>query len=452
MNAEEIPLDQVQAWVLPGLPGTQQTFAFCELGQVSDPGALLRSLHLTTTAQAREGGVEIGLGLGKDLCARLGLDLEFGFADAAFTTGMPARGAKLGDPDPGTWRVGAPDHPADAVVVFAQRALDVQEGAGSATTNAFLDLVKDQGGSAVVVEAGVLQGRREHFGFSDGLSQPRLLGVNEQNQTVVDALPPENGRAAHPVDSEGQPMIQPGEFLFGSLAESLSGDPPEISIVGDGPMAALGRGSTHTVVRLLQQDVAGFRVFVAEQARQHDVDAGWLASRIVGRWPSGAPIELHPDQDPGESEATNAFNFGPGSPGVCPIGAHIRKVNPRQATEDDSLNRRRLLRRGIPYGPAWRDDDSGMQSEERGLVFVAHTTSISDHFEFVAHDWVRSPSRPVPGSGIDLLIAPDQQRSMTITRPNGQAFVITANHPFVTCRGGGYFWTPAVDRSGHARV
>jgi len=40
-----------------------------------------------------------------------------------------------------------------------------------------------------------------------------------------------------------------------------------------------------------------FHKFVTDQAAENNMSADLLGSRIIGRWKSGAPIDITPDQD-----------------------------------------------------------------------------------------------------------------------------------------------------------
>ena len=40
-----------------------------------------------------------------------------------------------------------------------------------------------------------------------------------------------------------------------------------------------------------------FNKFVADQAAENNMNADLLGARIIGRWKSGAPIDLSPTQD-----------------------------------------------------------------------------------------------------------------------------------------------------------
>jgi hypothetical protein len=51
------------------------------------------------------------------------------------------------------------------------------------------------------------------------------------------------------------------------------------------------------VFRRFEQKVPEFTAFVAQQAAALGMDSELLASRMVGRWRSGAPLELTPLQD-----------------------------------------------------------------------------------------------------------------------------------------------------------
>ena len=76
----------------------------------------------------------------------------------------------------------------------------------------------------------------------------------------------------------------------------------------------------------------------------------------------------------------------------CPLGAHIRRANPRDATGffDGRLsNRHRIVRRGRAYGPplaaaASLEDDGA----DRGLVFVCFQADIWRQFETIQALWI----------------------------------------------------------------
>src|SRR5262249_53702580 len=72
-------------------------------------------------------------------------------------------------------------------------------------------------------------------------------------------------------------------------------------------------------------------------------------------------------------------------------------------TNEDDTQTHRILRRGIPFGPAsdstpgypirdGRDERPGDKelTSGRGLVFLAYQTSIVDRFEFIIQKWVNN--------------------------------------------------------------
>lgn len=105
-----------------------------------------------------------------------------------------------------------------------------------------------------------------------------------------------------------------------------------------------------------------------------------LGARMVGRWKSGAPVDLSPTADDPTLgvDPTRNNNFDYNHPlsliitdqSHCPFSAHIRKTRPR----GDELNLNILnqgVRGGIPFGPEVTSSEtsSGTTSQNRGLAF-----------------------------------------------------------------------------------
>ena len=231
------------------------------------------------------------------------------------------------------------------------------------------------------------------------------------------------------------------------------------------------------VFRRLQQNVAGFTRFVKEAASTiPGMTPDRLGALLVGRWKSGAPVLRAGDNDLpalGISPlANNDFLFTANSPPpvflpgvqppkpfpeapadahglICPHAAHIRKVNPRDQDSDlgdqfDTLTRR-ILRRGIPYGPPIHDPatDDGV---DRGLHFLCYQTSIEQQFETVQLDWANSPNKPTVG-GHDVIIGQtsDQRRAFELLTDGGASTQnLTTPTQWVTPTGGGYFFAPSI--------
>ena len=105
--------------------------------------------------------------------------------------------------------------------------------------------------------------------------------------------------------------------------------------------ADLGRNGSYLVFRQLRQDVAGFWRFVdaatrrARREQRPERARVRLAAKMVGRWPSGAPLTLSPDaDDPALAEANDfAYHEHDRRGTRCPIGSHIRRTNPRDSLD-----------------------------------------------------------------------------------------------------------------------
>jgi hypothetical protein len=137
---------------------------------------------------------------------------------------------------------------------------------------------------------------------------------------------------------------------------------------------------------------------------------------------------------------------------ICPASAHIRKVNPRggyteQGGLEDTLTRR-ILRRGIPYGPKLDDPlaaDEQERNVDRGLHFLCYQTSIVDQFEFLTRMWINSPSAP-RGGGMDLLVGqrPGQPRTCYLRLGSTGPIVLETTERFVIPTGGEYLFVPSI--------
>lgn len=243
----------------------------------------------------------------------------------------------------------------------------------------------------------------EHFGFADPISQPPIEGTDE---------PWYPGDGVQEKDWTWRPL-KPGEFLLGYEDE-----------VGPGGTQApdpfeLRRNGTYMVFRKLYQDVAAFRRYLATAAKslyasddQNHQDL--VAAKMMGRWRSGCPLALSPDKDDlaiaADPERRNNFNYADDEGGLrCPLGAHVRRVNPRAThmKRETAVRRRRLIRRGVEYGPHLQDGALEDDGVDRGLVQLIIQADIERQFEFVQKEWMHGgefmgldPSEQDPITGL----------------------------------------------------
>jgi Dyp-type peroxidase family len=277
---------------------------------------------------------------------------------------------------------------------------------------------------------------REHFGFADGFAQPHIVGA------------PAGRRPPRSTTSPGSRPLPPGEFLLGY--RDLDGALPA------GPPGALGRNGTYMVYRELDQDVAGFRRFLRHQSDACGLSEELLAAKIVGRWRNGTPLAVSPDKadlPKGRGDARlDDFGYADDPHGFrCPLGAHIRRANPRDAAGLglEVTRRHRMIRRGMPYGPRLADGVLVDDGEERGLAFICLVASIERQYELVLEQWCNDGNAFGLGTEADLVLGRGYPGKMTIqgtppvfvTRSAGQAGALS---PFVTTRGGEYFYMPGV--------
>ena len=301
----------------------------------------------------------------------------------------------------------------------------------------------------------MLPADKEHFGFHDGIAQPRISGLAAERR--------------------GRPMgatIPAGEVLLGypnaygviPVSPTVRGESPAVPVGHD-----FGRNGSYVVIRQLRQDVKGFWRYVDASAQSDPDRRKWLAAKMVGRWPNGTPLVQHPDREPEtfDPKTANAFFYRDDLAGDrCPIGSHIRRSNPRDGAFPDTeasllvADRHRLLRRGRAYGPPVAEsfDPADIlkapdDPADRGLHFICFNTDLARQFEFVQSTWLNnmkfdglySEPDPVAAPRPDPAHATHDEEIGTFTVQQCPVRRRFSNLPqFVTMLGGAYLFMPGL--------
>ncbi len=330
--------------------------------------------------------------------------------------------------------------------------------------------------------------RPEPFGFADGISQPRLdwhrdLAVKRKTLMefsnvlalgeVVLGYPNEYGLYTD------RPLLNPAIDVRAKILLPAEDVPYRRD---------LGRNGSYLVLRDLQQDVGTFWRYLDKEAGGVAERRAALATAMVGRTPDGVPLMPRvsspiagiPATDPGEL-AHNQFTYAADPDGVqCPLGAHIRRANPRTADlpggRQGWVNRllralgfkrdgvrtdlvastrfHRLLRRGRKYGSLVTPEEAirlDPTDKGHGLHFACLVANISRQFEFVQNAWMTSvkfngfadESDPLIGNRLSTPGCPITNR-FSIPQKGRPPHRLEEMPRFVTVTGGAYFFLPGI--------
>ncbi len=376
-----------------------------------------------------------------------------------FVEGMTARALKLGDIGPSApqnWPApfNEPRRIHLIATIYADEAAqldDVQQRALS-DERAWRQLGTREGCS--------FPGDRVHFGYRDNIMQPRFEGVHDPKR-----------------HADGQPKAPLGTVLLGhpTNLEGLQWKVPQPVV--------LGRNGTFNAFRVLKQDVVGFEEYLDRAAtdllehpqvdellppgaeaqigermsiqglsiqgpERHGALREIVAANLCGRWRDGTPLALSADApDPKVSDS----NFDYVGESRCPYGAHIRRCNPRggQIVQRVANNSRRLVRRGVPYGPLYDPTkrDSDKPEAERGLLGNFIGASLGAQFEALSCDWLNLGLQDprITGSNDPVAGANDPVTSwFDLPLKSGSTIRLRGLPRFVWTRGGAYTFLPSI--------
>lgn len=256
----------------------------------------------------------------------------------------------------------------------------------------------------------------EHFGYVDGRSQPLFLKEDIESQKRT----------------EGIDQYDPSTPLSSVLVK----DPNS------------GKGSqsygSYFVFRKLEQDVKGFKAAeeqLAEVLKLEDEEAERAGALVVGRFEDGTPVTLQSGEGM-HNPVFNNFNYQNDKNGSkCPFQGHIRKVNPREQSQEEGGHR--IARRGITYGE--REDLDIHPENGVGLLFMCFQSDIAKQFEHL-----QKMANATTG-GLDPIIGqtgnkktPLQQQWPPDWAGEGRKTKAFNFQGFVTLKGGEYFFAPSI--------
>lgn len=350
-----------------------------------------------------------------------------------FTEGMvqPQRSRLLGDIDwnaPKAWRWGVQDDIHGVLMCFAQQRAEVEQMLDDAlqASNGLREVTR--------IYAQLPEDGKEPFGFADGISQPVIEGTYRDQ-----ALVSKRERQLH--------AIAAGEFILGypdgsgQLPRSPACSP---AMPGSDRLAPhclrpelrdFGRNGSFLVIRQLAQDVEAFKAYVEAHSRE-GLDVG---EKMLGRTREGDSLTLD-----ASAQGVNDFDYLEDRKGQgCPIGAHVRRSNPRSTVHDRSdeaalkvSNRHRILRRGRVYENA---------DGEVGLLFLCLNASISRQFEFIQASWSNDPFFQGLAGEVDPISGTARGNAGVFTIPaSPYRHKLQSVPQWVTLKGGAYFFLPGM--------
>jgi deferrochelatase/peroxidase EfeB len=364
----------------------------------------------------------------------------------AFMAGAAARAELVGDTGanaPRNWVGGfgtGSDHVLLTLHAISPQAMTTYSGVLSellAEDAAFQEIWRGDGMALMEMQGGkAVPTTKVHFGYTDGISMTTIRGGPER------------------YTRDHQRPCEPWLFVLLDKAENYVLPEPK----------ELARNGSFAVFKMIRTEVVAFENFL--QSNKNRIDPELLAAKMCGRWRNGVPLMLSPDTDkpPGgiSPEQLNDFDYvnadGSGDPKglLCPVGAHMRRINPRgqpvvgQGRPGGSNNTHRLIRRGMPYGPIY-DPTKPYDGIERGLLGYFINSSIENQYEFVLSQWVNDAefagSVRLPPKSRDPIIGtqnPDESVFVIPQASGAPPIKITGFSSFTTTKAAAYCFLPSI--------
>ena len=498
-NASEVTFDDIQGLVSCGYGTLTETcFMLLNIKDVDSAKEWIKTTSFSSAGKEKSQVKALQIAFSVEGLRVLGLreSLIEEFSDE-FIVGMSgdeSRSRRLGDVDanaPDNWRWGgqAKQVPHVLLLLYAKenKIESWRKKVVDKTFNKAFQLMSQLPTLHITDDNGKTI---EPFGFRDGISQPAIDWESKQSTDshkraqysnllapgeVVLGYPNEYGRYTR------RPLLDPkSDRLAEGLPNAL--DEPELK--------DFARNGTYLVLRQLGQDVPGFWQFIDQQVGGDSKTRENLAAAMVGRKRNligkgkvkdTLLVPLDNEEIPG-TVSDNNFTYKQDSQGVrCPIGAHIRRTNPRNgdlpagggsgfisrlikllgfgSTRDDedliaSTRFHRILRRGRAYGSLLKPDDAVKPDapvEERGLQFICLVANISRQFEFVQNAWsmsskfagLQNERDPLLGHR-EPLMSGENTDQFNLPDSDGPVQKVCHIPQFITVHGGGYFFMPGL--------
>lgn len=380
------------------------------------------------------------------------------------------------------------DEPVEDLEAQTQWLRDLCDEVGGVrilTTNGRAGDQEFQAATAIFTEIegiGKIPTPQEHFGFADGIGDPIFEGQLQPEEEAKSVI----GRGKWMSPETGWQPLATGEFILGHPDESQELPPTAAP-------DEFTRNGSFMVYRKLHENVGSYRSYFASEAEKFakvmnistEQAEVTLQAKAVGRWPDGVPLAKHPTYDGWQSfrdeiglsakdpvEAGKAmlryrasadiidFKYGDDIKGYkCPNGAHLRRMNTRDyldpLNDPDGKNpnaktqlnkRRRILRRGLPYGPS--ELGAGNDDTEQGIAFMVICANIFRQFEFVQQQWIQYGLDFNQGNNTCPMLgnhSVHKRYTIPSDPASGNPPYICDNLPqFVETRGGDYFFIPSL--------